>query len=88
MSEKVVVFDTTLRDGEQTAGVCFSARDKVEIARALADMRVDVIEAGFPAASAAERRAVAAVAREVCPTTSTRPPRRSMVLPRLASTSS
>ena len=65
MSEKVVVFDTTLRDGEQTAGVCFSARDKVEIARALADMRVDVIEAGFPAASAAERRAVAAVAREV-----------------------
>ena len=65
MSEKVVVFDTTLRDGEQTAGVCFSKRDKVEIARALADMRVDVIEAGFPAASAAEREAVAAVAREV-----------------------
>jgi 2-isopropylmalate synthase len=65
MSDKVVVFDTTLRDGEQTAGVCFSARDKVEIARALADMRVDVIEAGFPAASAAERESVAAVAREV-----------------------
>ena len=65
MSERVVVFDTTLRDGEQTAGVCFSADQKVEIARALAALRVDVIEAGFPAASAAERRAVAAVARAV-----------------------
>ena len=65
MSDKIVVFDTTLRDGEQTAGVCFSARDKVKIATTLADMRVDVIEAGFPAASAAEREAVSAVAREV-----------------------
>ena len=64
-SEKVAVFDTTLRDGEQTAGVCFSAAEKVEIARALAAMRVDVIEAGFPAASAAERAAVADVARAV-----------------------
>jgi 2-isopropylmalate synthase len=65
MSEKVRVFDTTLRDGEQAAGVCFSARDKIEIAARLAELRVDVIEAGFPAASAAERAAVAAVAREV-----------------------
>jgi 2-isopropylmalate synthase len=65
MSDQVIVFDTTLRDGEQAAGVCFSARDKLDIARALADMRVDVIEAGFPAASVAERQAVAGVAREV-----------------------
>lgn len=65
MSERVTIFDTTLRDGEQTAGVCFSARDKLDIARALAEMRVDVIEAGFPAASVAEREAVAGVAREV-----------------------
>jgi 2-isopropylmalate synthase len=65
MSERVVVFDTTLRDGEQAAGVCFSTRDKVDIARRLEAMRVDVIEAGFPAASAAETAAVAAVAREV-----------------------
>jgi 2-isopropylmalate synthase len=65
MSDQVIVFDTTLRDGEQSAGVCFSARDKLDIARALADMRVDVIEAGFPAASVAERQAVAGVAREV-----------------------
>ena len=65
MSEKVIVFDTTLRDGEQTAGVCFSIQEKVRIARRLASMQVDVIEAGFPAASAAERAAVAAVAAAV-----------------------
>jgi 2-isopropylmalate synthase len=63
--EKVIVFDTTLRDGEQAAGVCFSARDKLEIAARLAAMRVDVIEAGFPATSPAEQAAVATVAREV-----------------------
>src|SRR5262245_29193995 len=65
MSDRVIVFDTTLRDGEQTAGVCFSAQDNLEIARALARMGVDVVEAGFPAASAAEREAVAGVARAV-----------------------
>jgi 2-isopropylmalate synthase len=64
-SEKVIVFDTTLRDGEQAAGVCFSARDKLDIATQLAAMRVDVIEAGFPVSSASEQAAVAAVAREV-----------------------
>ena len=65
MTEKIVVFDTSLRDGEQTAGVCFAAQDKVDVATALADMRVDVVEAGFPAASQAEREAVSRVAREV-----------------------
>jgi 2-isopropylmalate synthase len=65
MSEQVIVFDTTLRDGEQTAGVCFSARDKIEIAARLAAMRVDVIEAGFPASSLAEAEAVEGVARAV-----------------------
>jgi 2-isopropylmalate synthase len=65
MSDKIFVFDTTLRDGEQSAGVLFTERDKLEIAERLAAMRVDVIEAGFPAASAAELRAVHAVARQV-----------------------
>ncbi len=61
----VVVFDTTLRDGEQTAGVFFSAAQKVEIALGLEAMGVDVIEAGFPVSSAGEAQAVAGVAGEV-----------------------
>jgi 2-isopropylmalate synthase len=65
MSDRVIVFDTTLRDGEQSAGVCFSRRDKLEIAERLEALRVDVIEAGFPAASEAECAAVAAVAERV-----------------------
>jgi 2-isopropylmalate synthase len=65
MSERVVIFDTTLRDGEQSAGVCFSIRDKLDIATALAAMHVDVIEVGYPAASRVEHEAVRAVASEV-----------------------
>jgi 2-isopropylmalate synthase len=65
MSDRVTVFDTTLRDGEQAAGVLFTERDKLEIAERLAAMRVDVIEAGFPAASPTEFRSVHAVARQV-----------------------
>ncbi|MGH7291111.1 MAG: 2-isopropylmalate synthase, partial [Myxococcota bacterium] len=63
--ERVVVFDTTLRDGEQAAGVCFSKRAKVEIAGLLDAMGVDVIEAGFPASSSGEHDAVRAVAESV-----------------------
>ena len=63
--ERVIVFDTTLRDGEQAAGVCFSKRAKVEIAGLLDAMGVDVIEAGFPAASTGEHEAVRAVAQSV-----------------------
>lgn len=65
MSERVIVFDTTLRDGEQSAGVLFTDRDKLDIAERLAAMRVDVIEAGFPAASPAELRAVHGVAQAI-----------------------
>ena len=64
-SERIWIFDTTLRDGEQSPGVSLSAAEKVEIARWLARMGVDVIEAGFPAASPDDRRAVERVAREV-----------------------
>ena len=65
MSDRVIVFDTTLRDGEQSAGVLFTERDKLDIAEKLASMRVDVIEAGFPAASPAELRNVQAVAKQL-----------------------
>jgi 2-isopropylmalate synthase len=65
MTDKIHIFDTTLRDGEQSAGVSFSLQDKLELAELLAGMRVDVIEAGFPAASPAELAAVRAVAAQV-----------------------
>ncbi|HEV8535357.1 MAG TPA: 2-isopropylmalate synthase [Candidatus Limnocylindria bacterium] len=62
---KVTVFDTTLRDGEQAPGASLSPQAKFLVAKALADLGVDVIEAGFPAASAGEAEAVARIAREV-----------------------
>ncbi len=62
---RITIFDTTLRDGEQSAGVCFSAHDKTEIAVRLEALGVDVIEAGFPVSSPEEAEAVAAVALEV-----------------------
>ncbi len=65
MKKKVIIFDTTLRDGEQSPGASLSLRDKVRIARQLVRLRVDVIEAGFPAASDGDFEAVKAVAGEV-----------------------
>jgi 2-isopropylmalate synthase len=62
---QIEIFDTTLRDGEQAPGAALSAANKVRMARALAELRVDAIEAGFPAASAEELEAVSAIAREV-----------------------
>ncbi|HYD53728.1 MAG TPA: aconitase family protein, partial [Gemmatimonadaceae bacterium] len=62
---EIVVFDTTLRDGEQTPGCALGPDDKVAIAEQLVRLGVDVIEAGFPAASAGEARAVRAVAEAV-----------------------
>ena len=61
----VRIFDTTLRDGEQAPGATMTSSEKLEIARALARLGVDVIEAGFPAASPDDLEAVAAIAREV-----------------------
>ena len=49
--EKVLIFDTSLRDGEQSPGVAFNINDKLEIARQLQRLGVDIIEAGFPASS-------------------------------------
>jgi len=63
--DRVIILDTTLRDGEQSPGVNLSVPEKLEIARLLAAMNVDVIEAGFPVASPGDAGAVAAVARKV-----------------------
>src|SRR5512137_1783130 len=59
--EEVTVFDTTLRDGEQTPGIAFTFEQKLQIARQLSDIGVHVIEAGFPASSKAEKETVAAI---------------------------
>ena len=56
--EKVLIFDTTLRDGEQSAGASMSIEDKVEIASQLNLMKVDIIEAGFPFASKGDYQSV------------------------------
>ncbi|MGH2771848.1 MAG: 2-isopropylmalate synthase [Actinomycetota bacterium] len=65
MSDAVRIFDTTLRDGEQSPGINLSAKEKVEIGTQLAQMGVDIIEAGFPINSDAEFDAVRAVAESV-----------------------
>ncbi|HRD66740.1 MAG TPA: 2-isopropylmalate synthase [Candidatus Competibacter sp.] len=62
---KLVIFDTTLRDGEQSPGASMTKDEKVRIAKMLERMRVDVIEAGFPIASPGDFEAVRAVARAV-----------------------
>lgn len=56
------IFDTTLRDGEQTPGVSLTTEDKIEIARQLSKLGVDIIEAGFPSSSEGERRVVKEIA--------------------------
>ena len=62
---RVIIFDTTLRDGEQSPGISLNATEKLEIANQLARLGVDVIEAGFPIASNGDFEAVRAIAREV-----------------------
>lgn len=62
---RIIFFDTTLRDGEQTPGVALQVSEKVEIAQNLVRLGVDVIEAGFPAASPGDFKAVQTIAREV-----------------------
>ena len=65
MPEKVYIFDTTLRDGEQTPGASLNVDEKLQIARQLELLNVDVIEAGFPFSSRGDFEAVKAVAREI-----------------------
>ncbi len=63
--EKLIIFDTTMRDGEQSPGASMTKEEKLRIARQLERMRVDIIEAGFPAASDGDFDAVQAVAKVV-----------------------
>ncbi len=65
MSDKVTIFDTTLRDGEQCPGASMNLREKMEIARQLARLNVDVIEAGFPVISDGDFEAVRTIASEI-----------------------
>ena len=65
MPDKVIIFDTTLRDGEQCPGASMNLREKTEIARQLARLNVDVIEAGFPVISEGDFEAVHTIASEV-----------------------
>ena len=62
---RVHIFDTTLRDGEQSPGISLNTQEKVEIAQQLARLGVDVIEAGFPITSPGDFEAVEAIARNV-----------------------
>src|SRR4051812_30451941 len=64
-NDRVVIFDTTLRDGEQSPGISLNTSEKLEIAQQLARLGVDVIEAGFPITSPGDFEAVETIAREV-----------------------
>src|SRR6478672_895392 len=64
-NNRIIIFDTTLRDGEQCPGASMNLREKLEVARQLARLKVDVIEAGFPVTSDGDFTAVQTIAREV-----------------------
>src|SRR5512144_1842062 len=64
-SRQIVIFDTTLRDGEQSPGASMNMAEKMEIAQSLIDLGVDVIEAGFPIASQGDFEAVREVSRNL-----------------------
>ena len=63
-TNRIKIFDTTLRDGEQAPGCSMTLREKLRVAKALADLNVDIIEAGFPAASPGDFDSVKAIADE------------------------
>jgi len=65
MSEKILIFDTTLRDGEQAPGASLETKQKLEVARQLERLNVDIIEAGFPIASPGDFEAVSLIAKEI-----------------------
>ncbi|MDX1412656.1 MAG: 2-isopropylmalate synthase [Candidatus Promineifilaceae bacterium] len=82
--ETLLVFDTTLRDGEQSPGATLNVEEKLEIARQLSRLGVDICEAGFPIASQGDFEAVRRIAEEVGPLTEGRKTRQPMVIAGLA----
>ena len=64
-ARRVIIFDTTLRDGEQSPGCSMNLREKIEVAKVLEKLRVDVIEAGFPISSPGDLESVRAIAGTV-----------------------
>ncbi len=82
--ETVVIFDTTLRDGEQSPGATLNVEEKLEIARQLSRLGVDICEAGFPIASPGDFEAVRRIAEEVGPLTEGRKSGQPMVIAGLA----
>jgi 2-isopropylmalate synthase len=64
-SNRVIIFDTTLRDGEQSPGATMSLKEKIAVAQMLDAMGVDVIEAGFAASSLGDAECIAAVGKAV-----------------------
>jgi 2-isopropylmalate synthase len=65
MTERVLIFDTTLRDGEQSPGATMNQHEKLQLARQLEKLGVDIIEAGFPASSEGDQDGVSQIAREI-----------------------
>ena len=66
MSNRIIkIFDTTLRDGEQSPGASMNLAEKMEVAQALVDLGVDIIEAGFPIASPGDFEAVREIAQNI-----------------------
>ena len=63
--DHLIIFDTTLRDGEQSPGASMDIEEKIQIANALSDLNVDVIEAGFPIASNGDYNAVKEIADSI-----------------------
>src|SRR6476661_7524849 len=64
-TRNIRIFDTTLRDGEQSPGCSMNLREKMEVAQALVDLNVDIIEAGFPIASPGDFEAVREIAQNI-----------------------
>jgi len=65
MEEKIIVFDTTLRDGEQPPGFSMNTAEKIHLAAQLENLKIDVLEAGFPSSSEGDFEAVQMIAQNV-----------------------